>query len=36
PTPRVLYHEVAHAIGIDDEDEAMQFAIQKEGAQLKR
>lgn len=31
-TPRILYHEVAHAIGIDDETEAMEFAIQKERA----
>ncbi|GAH77842.1 unnamed protein product [marine sediment metagenome] len=30
PTPRILYHEVAHYIGIDDETEAMEFAKQKE------
>ena len=30
PTPRMLYHEVAHAIGIDDEGEAMAFAREKE------
>lgn len=30
PTPRILYHEVAHAIGIDDEGEAMDFAREKE------
>lgn len=26
PTPRIVYHEVAHAIGIDDEEEAEEFA----------
>ena len=30
PTPRILYHEVAHAIGIEDEREAMEFAKDKE------
>ncbi len=30
PTCRILYHEVAHAIGIDDETEAMDFARKKE------
>jgi len=30
PTPRILYHEVAHAIGIDDEVQAMAFAREKE------
>lgn len=30
PTSRILYHEVAHAIGIDDEREAMDFAREKE------
>lgn len=30
PSPRQLYHEVAHAIGIDDETEAMNFAKEKE------
>lgn len=30
PTPRILYHEVAHAIGIEDETEAMNFAKERE------
>lgn len=30
PTSRILYHEVAHAIGIDDEREAEDFAREKE------
>lgn len=30
PNPLEIYHEVAHAIGIDDETEAMNFAKEKE------
>ncbi len=30
PTARIVYHEVAHAIGIEDEAQAMEFAKQKE------
>ncbi|MBA7686660.1 hypothetical protein ES703_95111 [subsurface metagenome] len=34
PSPRVVYHEIAHAIGIEDEELAMKFAIEQE-ARLK-
>lgn len=31
PTAREFYHEIAHALGIEDEDEAMEFAKRWEG-----